>query len=548
MRALHLAAFAIALLGAAVALAQEPPAETQPVISLSVKEMAIQEVLKIAAEKGDFNVAIGPGVRGTVTLFVEDMPVARVLELAVNMVGAAFEIEDDVIQVMTREEYEAHYGRPYRDLRQSRTFRVQHVPVQDVAAVLAPFRSQTGQIVQDVRSNSVVVNEVPHRMEQMDSVIRSIDRPLETLAIPVTVTTPTDMAARLKGYLPATALVEPDPGGQRVLVTASSAVAERATAIVGLLDRAEPLETRTFTLDYAHPESTIALLADYTTPEVSIVRMDGRTRQLSVTDFPSRLDAIGGVLGELDLRTPEVLIEAKIIQVSLDDEIKTGIDWEVIERSLNVTGRFPILATEPLEDGLRVLSAQAGDYSVAFEALQTFGSTDILSSPRILVANGESARILVGTKVPYITTDTREDANGVQTRFERVTIVDTGVELNVDVVIHRDRMIEMTVEPRVSSVVSFVSEIPVVETSESSSRILVQDNTTVILGGLNRTETRESTVGVPLLSKIPLLGRIFSSKTSKDVQTELAIFLTPRIVTGGENVEAESALRGGGGD
>jgi type II secretory pathway component GspD/PulD (secretin) len=347
------------------------------------------------------------------------------------------------------------------------------------------------------------------------------------------------MAERLKGYLPANAKVAADAAGNRVLVTASPAVTAQAAELLGLLDRTEGQETWSFTLDYADPDSTLTLVKGMLTPELSSAHIDRRSRQLIVSDFPSRLSPVRERIRGIDVPTRQVLIEARIVQVSLDEGIKTGIDWRVIEEDLNnldVSGRFGILAEG--DDGIRILngSLEDKDYEVTVEALETFGSADLLSSPRILVADGQKARILVGGQVPYITVDSREDANGVITRFEKVTVVDVGVQLDVEVAIHLDGTVEMLVEPEVSSVTGFVQSgsgnIPIVETSTTNSRILVQDKETVILGGLKRTEARETRSGIPILNRIPILKYIFSSVETVNVETELAIFLTPTIVTG----------------
>jgi general secretion pathway protein D len=349
------------------------------------------------------------------------------------------------------------------------------------------------------------------------------------------------MAEKLRGYLPASAKIEPDPLGKRVLVTASASVRQEAATLVALLDQTEAQETWTFTLDYADPDSTLQVIQGILTPEISSAWIDRRTRTLTATDFPGNLTEVEARIRDLDVATKQVLIEARIVQVSLDEGIKTGIDWEVIEQDLNnlsvQRATFPVLSdTDP---GLRVFEGDLGpdDYRVAFEALETFGSTDLLSSPRILVADGQTASILVGTQVPYITVDTRQQSDGTTTdRFEKVTIVSVGVQLDVEVVIHNDGVVEMTVVPEVSSVTGFVDTIPVVETSTTTSRILVKDRKTVILGGLNKTEVRETRNGIPFLGRIPILGRLFSSRDSQNVQTELAIFLTPRIVSGLEDV------------
>ncbi|MFQ5599761.1 MAG: secretin N-terminal domain-containing protein [Candidatus Krumholzibacteriia bacterium] len=522
-------------------------------MTLNVKNMQIQDVLKLVVEKGDLNLAIGTGVTGALTLFVVDLPVEEVVELVVDLAGVAYAVENGVHRVMTPADFEARYGRPYRDINRRQFIELEHAPVQDVLASLAPFRSGQGQLFPDARTNGLVVFETPFRLGQIQSVVEALDRPLPTRAFQVTGVSPQEMAGRLKSYLPPTAQIEPDAIGQRILVTGSESTMQSAARLISLLDRAERLQTRVFALTYVSPDTVVAAVAGLLTQEVGALFVDGRARQLLVTDFPGPLDEIGDRIALLDVAVRQVLIEARIIQVNLTDETKTGIDWQVLEERLNsldVRAVFPVLSDT--DDGLRIQTGdlEADDYKVVVQALETFGKTDLLSSPRIMVADGAKARIHVGSQVPYKTIDTREGPNGVIDRFEKVTIIDVGVEMEVIVQIHNDGMVTMQVTPQVSSVTGFSENIPVVETSETSSIVSVQDGHTVILGGLNKDEIRETRNGIPILGRIPILKYLFSSATRTKTRTELAILLTPRILTGRENIEDldEWRARGSRGD
>jgi general secretion pathway protein D len=151
-----------------------------------------------------------------------------------------------------------------------------------------------------------------------------------------------------------------------------------------------------------------------------------------------------------------------------------------------------------------------------------------------MVQDGNSARIHVGSQVPYTTIDTRENTSGVIDRFERVVIVPVGVQLEVLARIHRDSMITMQVKPEISAVVAFANNIPVVETSETSSTVCVLSGRTVILGGLIRHETRVTRKGIPILKHIPIVKYLFSSTVNSKTHTEIAVLLSPRIVSGRE--------------
>jgi len=132
--------------------------------------------------------------------------------------------------------------------------------------------------------------------------------------------------------------------------------------------------------------------------------------------------------------------------------------------------------------------------------------------------------------VPYKTVDTRE-STGIVTQFERVTMVSVGVKLAVTPRISREGFVRMHIRPEVSSVVSFTDNIPVVETSEAETEVLIQEGATIILAGLIEEDQKETLKGIPLLVKIPLLGELFSSTNVTLDKSELVFLLTPRIVS-----------------
>ncbi|MFQ5600130.1 MAG: secretin N-terminal domain-containing protein [Candidatus Krumholzibacteriia bacterium] len=506
-------------------------------MQLNVNAMPIREVLKVIADEGKLDIAIGEAVQGNVTLFVHDMPVVELLRLVVEMVGGTWAEEDGVIRVMSQAAYEARYGRPYRRVQRPEWIELEHVPVGDIADVVGALKGKTGQAVLHGEGNGVLVVASPARLKEIEKLLKAVDTPRPTAAFPVRNLPATSMVDRLKAYLPSFTRLEADPAGQRVLVTAPAAVINQAGAMISLLDISDDVETRILPLRYADGDSVLFAVEELMSPVVGTAWTDERTNRLVVSDFVSRLDQVDELIERLDVPLRQVLIEARIIQVRMSKDIKTGINWAFLQDELNASASFPSLASGA--DGLRVMQGKLADldYEVVLEALETFGQTDLLSSPRIMVADGEEASIHVGSQIPYVTIETRETPAGSIDRFEKVTIVDVGVKLNVRARIHSDDTVTLHVEPEVSSVTAFSDDnIPIVETATASSRLMIQDGNTVILGGLNQEQTIENRSGIPVLGRIPLLKYLFSSTRKEDVRSELAILITPHILTGDEDM------------
>lgn len=505
-------------------------------LSLNVRNMPVGEVLKLIAGEADLDLAIGSGVSGQVTLFVEDLAVDELLGLVVDLVGAAYSEEHGVIRVMSPGDYERLYGKAWGDGRQRELITLEHVAVQRVGPPLNAVKSSSGQIIPEAETNSVLLIDLPARLEAMKAVLRQLDRPKQTRAYPLRLMTPEAAAERLRGYLLPLAKIEADPVHGRIFVTATPEVLERVESLLGQMDLAIGVRGRVFPLHYAEIEAAQAAIEPDLTPDVGRIWANARTRTLHVWDRPEVLETMEHQIAEVDRPLRQVLIEARIIQVQFDDKRDVGIDWSVVQDDLNVSARFPVLSEG--SDGIVVEGGdlQSKDYEYLLEALETVGTTDLLSSPRIMVADSKSAQIHVGSQVPYKTVNTRENAAGGIDRFEQVTIVNVGVKLDVNVKINGPDTVSMDVVPEVSSVTGFSDGIPVVETSTANSHLLIPDRTTVILGGLNRDEQREERSGIPILGSIPLLGYLFSSSSTQTLRTELVILLTPHILDGAEDI------------
>jgi len=267
---------------------------------------------------------------------------------------------------------------------------------------------------------------------------------------------------------------------------------------------------------------------------VGAVHADEKTSKLVVTDLPENLRKIGEIIKALDEKTKEVLIEAKIIQISLSDEYKMGVNWDALTSRLNqveLKGQFNILGES--ESGVRATTGVLSEhgYTGMLELLQTVGQTKLLSTPRLTALDNQEAKILVGSKIPYKTVETREE-NGIIRTYEKVTMVDVGVKLYVTPKINEKGFITMKIRPEVSSVTSFTDGIPIVETSQTETSVLVKDGVTIVIAGLIKDERIKTTKKVPLLGSIPLLGIPFRSSQEKLIKTELVVFLTPHIISG----------------
>ncbi len=444
---------------------------------LDLKQMDVADVLKLLSQKSGLNMVAQKEVRGQVSIYLKDVDVLEALTLIVESNGWAYVKESNTIKVLTDSEYEKRYGYRFGREVQTRVHQLQYVNTAGILTVLNQLKGSSGKIISEENSAILVLIDEPQILDQMEEIIRRIDI---------------------------------------------------------------PTKTEIFSLNYAQAGQLSTKISKVLTPSLGQMELDERSNKIIVTDTLRKLKEIGRLVEAFDQKDKEVLIEAKIIQVVLSDEHKMGVDWEAVVKdfhNLHLRNNFNVLGPTTKSGRLSIGTLANDNYSALFEALETIGTTDILSSPRITTLNRKEARILVGSTEPYVTTTTTTPASGPAVVAESVKFIEVGVKLFVTPTIHNDGFITMKIKPEVSSVTSNLTTsnnntIPIVETSEAETTVNVKDGVTVIIGGLIKEETINTTKQIPFLGKIPVLGMIFRSTNNSTSKTEIVIFLTPHIVTG----------------
>lgn len=300
-------------------------------------------------------------------------------------------------------------------------------------------------------------------------------------------------------------------------------------------DDLEALVTQVVPIDFANAEEIKTSVESMLTNRGS-VEVDDRTNSLIVTDIPGSVQDLAVLARELDTKTPQVHIDALLVDMDSRKSQEIGIDWGLLNvqpGSMNAAGDAVVTSTiaDPVGQ-VRVGSVQNfGEIRATVQALARQNIADIISNPRITTTNNREANILVGQKIPLITTDV---AGNPITRLETI-----GIRLIVTPHINSDSQITLDVHPEVSDLSSqaTVQGGVIINTSEADTRVLVDNGDTAVIGGLIRGVTTRFESGVPVLKDMPLIGRLFRSESTNDEQRELVVFLTPTIVD--ENGVAE---------
>lgn len=290
--------------------------------------------------------------------------------------------------------------------------------------------------------------------------------------------------------------------------------------------QADRLQLRVFKLKFTKTEKVQEILSAI--PGIRIVRIHDDTKTIIVEDTPENIAKIETVINAWDAPPKQVLIEAKILEVELRDDMKLGVDWSKVMGSASITTgtNFSGNAMGGLLGALRTGVGTAHEWTAAIAALESRTRINTLSTPKILAVHGKPARVQVGGKTGYKTTVTNL---GVTT--EQIQFIDTGIILDITVYISDEGNILMNVQPQVSSAsVDAVTQIPTVTTTTVSTSLLTKSGQTIFIGGLIKDVVSKERQAVPVLGSIPLVGLLFGWSHPRVEKTETIVLITPQLL------------------
>lgn len=267
---------------------------------------------------------------------------------------------------------------------------------------------------------------------------------------------------------------------------------------------------------------------------------DPRTNTLILLADDAEYRNVVDIVRQLDAPPPQVLIEATIAEVTLNDRLRYGVQWFFDDGDL--TGGFGSGANDDAASSFPGFSLRYMNMDVraVLNALSAVTDVQLLSTPRILVLSNESAQLQVGDQVPIIT-QTATGLNDDSRVVNSVQYRDTGVVLSVTPRVSESGRMFIQVEQEVSEVSGTTSsdiDSPTIQQRRLSTRIQVDDGQLVVMGGLLRSSRSLGDTGVPYLSRIPAVGALFRSREDTQRQTELVMFLRPTVIRARQDIDA----------
>jgi type IV pilus secretin PilQ/predicted competence protein len=294
-------------------------------------------------------------------------------------------------------------------------------------------------------------------------------------------------------------------------------------------------------LKFAEADEVKAALANL----AAQIQVDKSGNRLIVVTSPRVIAEIQDIVSQLDQPARQVMLEARIVEVSIDDVKTLGIDWDLLNRQgfVIVEGTPANSPPDIVPNTLPYLPNQTGGkykfqpfthqakaFQLALDMAISEGNARVLANPKLATLNGHEANILVGSRIPYIVQGTTF-AGGAAAPTQQIEKEEVGIKLRITPLINADGYITTTIEPEVSSA-SFrgESDLPVVNTRQAATTVRLKDGNSVIIGGLLSEEKTTNVTKVPLLGSIPVLGLLFQHHSITTSKKDLVIEVTPRIL------------------
>jgi len=273
---------------------------------------------------------------------------------------------------------------------------------------------------------------------------------------------------------------------------------------------------------------------------------DELTNSLLIRASQVDFDVLRLGVEQLDIRPLQVLIEVMIVEARHDRSFSFGSDLFLPRQSLD-KGNGTVDATS-VGGGLgdlviHLMNLGHAEIDATLRAAASKGDVQIVSRPVLLASNNTEARLLVGSQRPFVQVS-RSLPTDTPTRDQVVQYRDVGTRLTIRPTINQDGYVSLIVQQEVNAATSEVQfDAPVISTREAVTQVLVKDGQTIVLGGLRDQQRERTQSGIPILSGIPIIGGLFGSADRRKTETELYLFLTPRILKTDADADSVTAPR-----
>lgn len=584
-----------------LAFAFSAPSLAQEQASINFRDADINTLIESVAEITGRSFVVDPRVRGNVTIIAPNTIDADMLYQAFlsALQVQGFQAVDDgaVVRIVPFNQAFGVLGGGDNEI-ETRLIKVEYVDAQGLAPVIRQVISTNARIQAFAESNYLVVSDIRSNVEEVVRMIEQMDQPSEA---EIEVINLENISAGEAVYIveelqqiqeQGLSIVE-DTLNNRVIISGPAPLRTAFRNMLRTLDVPNQRESgvAVINLNYAKASNLKPILDSMMQSETFLmsagesdngedsgqgsyrVEVDESNNALVVAASPSVLREIRAVIAQLDIRKPQVLIEAVIAEVSEDqarrlsaqlvyaDQQAGGYLTQFDNLLATIIGvgsgdlEFTSDAATSALNNVQGAVIGGGDFDAAegrgfgllIQALESDASTRVLSQPSIVTLDNEEGYIAVGTEVPFITGSFTSSNNNANNPFQTINRETVGIELTVTPQVSEGTLVRLTIEQKSSSLLATPAQLGTADVvtaeREITTNVLVEDGEFLILGGLMDDQYDDTETRVPILGSMPLLGPLFRSTNNGDDQGVLMVFIRPTIIRDSQSANDLSSNR-----
>ncbi len=508
---------------AAPALPPPRPSAPVPTYTVVVNDVPVKDLLFSIARDTQYNIDLHPGITGNVSLNAVQEPLPAILERIARQANLRYEMNGRTVSIMPDTPYVKTYTVNYVNVARNTTSSV-GVAAQIASTGGGGIGTGTGGASSTATGNSSTTTVSSQSNNDLWTVL----------------------ADNIRTILAGTRAVTQSNEERAMRLDAEKLARAERVSQAEAASKAGAGAANLFTAAFANQPAGDAKYDVAANPVAGTITVLGTAKQQELVQ--QYLDRV------MQSAQRQVLIEATIVEVSLKDQYRAGIDWSKALQgatgwSINTLGGGTNALADALTPFIQATYTKSGSngFAAAIDLLESFGNTKVLSSPKLMALNNQTALLKVVDNLVYfnVKADTTTTANvGTTTTFTTTPqTVPVGIVMTMTPQINENGMVSLTVRPTISRNVGFVkdpnpsiptdipNQVPIIQVREMESLLQIRSGQTVILGGLIQDDRNNARDGIPGLSRPEGIGAIFGQHERINSQTELVIFLRPIVVS-----------------
>ncbi|OPY83065.1 MAG: Type II secretion system protein D precursor [Syntrophorhabdus sp. PtaU1.Bin153] len=522
-------------------------------ISLNFDDADVYQVVQtIFGDVLRVNYVVDPRVKGRVT-FRSVAPIAAdqvlpLMEVVLRINGVGIVEDKDLYRIVplsevSREPAPVGFGRDPESVPTTGKSIVQLVPIlylqsSEIIKLLTPFLSANAVVIDVPKTNQIIMVDTDASIRRILQLIATLDneqqkkKQAQVFVYPVQNGKAKNVADLLQQIFL----------GARPSTSASASTSGQAPS-TGTERRPQLPQVPTTAGAQGGPgTSPGGVGGESLVSDITKIFSDDVINSVIVLATPEDYSIIKETIEKIDLLPRQVMIEGLVASVTLTDNLSLGLSWmfktqfqfgphTILKGDIGLnTGN---LATDNLPSSGFTFVGRAGDeIRAVFNALANQSKAKIIAAPHILVADNRQARIQVGQQVPIVTSETFGSTTVSPQRT--IQYKDIGIILKVTPQVNESGLVSLEINQEISgyeTIQLFADETNIIlNKTEASTNVVVQDGETVVIGGLIREDKSKSRTGIPWLTKIPVLGYLFGDSTDENRRVEIIVLLTPRVI------------------